>query len=852
MPWSSYARQPDGRVRLVDDTGGTLDLLPSPSVDAEIARIDGAMQPMVPEVVPDGIVTAKSAPMAANRAQMITPPAAPVVNVAPPAAGNPLVPPAPIVAAPAPAPGSPLAPMAAPPAPTGPAPAAPAAPPPPAGPSPAGLGAGKIVRGQNWGNVNAEDQLRGAQANLLIQQANEELKGSPGRFVPGGTFPTGRTEQFAPGPDPLATAEREAAERKLARVDDALTWVETHRQQDLGDAAQAEAARAAERQRQLDELNARQQQKLGGVLEQIDTGRRELADAKIDPDRKLKEMSTGQRATTALLMLLGGFGKALAGEDGDPMAMRVLDESIKMDIDLQREAIDRKRGNLNTLGEIYRLTREQFGDERMAQDAAYLAGLEIYKAKIQKVHAEADAAMGVETQYDADGRIIASNPYSIKAQRLLAALDVEQARLREQLSQAAAGQVSQQFATVQDRIEGGKAPNREKAAKLLGEAAKAAGSEGQQVTYGDQKFKLGAFVEPGEGKALRGDLGGIENLKADIALLEKELKDHPVDSKTFNKSKVDGLMERISSKGNVVLGQGAKNNDEAARWNAILGGVMTNGVGAVQDMSRWADDMAKRKLDQVNAKPAGAGPKINVPQELQDKASGARPMGGGGGVVGLPRGAAPQQRPSSPVVRSTGAAASPLDRAGAAVVQLREAKDDKARAKTVTLLRSTLRDSLQAGQLGESEYKAALTLADAGDVDGLLGFLGRMRGAVPLAPGAAMRPDDLNRAISNRLLMSQLDRAGEPALRAMATPPAALTTVVQKTKGKLLPTEKRLWLGPRPPRSRSTGPMTRPCRCLRRRLRRSCARESTGSRKTRPCPCRRRMGPGRRSPARRP
>lgn len=845
MAWSSYARQPDGKVRLVDDAGGTLDLLPSPSVDAEIARID-ALTPMQPEVVPDGIVSAGSGPMTAQRAQMITPPAAPVVNVSPPAAGNPLVPPAPVVAAPAPAPGSPLVPMApAPPAPTAPTPApAPAAPgAPPAGPSPAGLGAGKIVRGQSWGNVNAEDQLRGAQANLLIQQANEELRGSPGRFVPGGTFPTGRTEQFAPGPDPLATAEREAAEKKLARVDDALTWVETHRQQDLGDAAQAEAARAAERQRQLDELNARQQQKLGGVLEQIDTGRRELADAKIDPDRKLKEMSTGQQAGAAIAMLLGGFGKALSGESGDPMAMRVLDDAIKLDIDLQREAIDRKRGNLNTLGEIYRLTREQFGDERMAQDAAYLAGLEIYKAKIQKLNAEADAAMGVETQYDADGKIIASNPYSIKAQRLLAALDVEQARLREQLSQAAAGQVSQQFATVQDRVEGGKAPNREKAAKLLGDAAKAAGSEGQRVTYEDQKYKIGAFAEQGEGKTLRKELGDIESFKADVKLLEKELKDHPVDSKTFNKSKIDGLMERISSKANVVLGQGAKNNDEAARWQAILGGVMTNGVGAVQDLNRWADDMARRKLDQVDAKPAGAGPKLNVPQDLLDKASGARPIGG---VVGLPR-AAPQQRPSSPVVRSTGAAASPLDRAGAAVVQLREAKDDKARDKTVALLRSTLRDSLRAGQLGEPEYKAALTLADAGDVDGLLGFLGRMRGAVPLAPGAAMRPDDLNRAISNRLLMSQLDRAGKPTFQALATPPAALTTVATKTKGKA----KKLWPAPRPPRSRSTGPTTRPCRCLRPKPRRSCARESTGSRKTPSSPCRRPMAPGSRSPARR-
>ncbi len=781
MAWSSYSRQPDGRVRFVDDAGGELLLVDSPAVDAQMREIDARSAPpapMTPAPMPDGIAVASSGPMTTSRAQMVALPPGPVVNVAPPAPGSPLVPP-------------PAAGTAAPPPPP---------PPPPAGGAPApqataGVGQQltnpppKIVRsGAGAGIGDAEDRVKGAQAQLLIDQANEELRGSPGRFVPGGTFPTGRTEQFTPGPDPLATADREDAERRLVRHDDALTWVEAHRQQDLGDAAQAEAARAAERQRQMEELQARQAEKLGGVLGEIDAKRKELADSRLDPDRLLASMSTGQQALAAIGLALGSFGKAMSGDEGEATAMRMLDEAIRTDLDMQRFAIEQKRGDLNTLGEIYRLTREQFGDERMAQEAAYLAGLEIYKAKIQKIHAEADAALGVETQYDEEGKIIAGAPYSIKAQRLLAALEVEQARLRESLSQQANGQVAQQYVTTQDRVEGGKAPNRKKAADLLGEAAKAMDGGGQQVTYDGQKYRMGSFVEQGEGKALRSDLGGIENLKADIALLEKELKDHPIDSKTFNKSKVQGLMERVSSKANVVLGQGAKNNDEAKRWESILGGVMTNGVGAVQDMSRWADDMAKRKLDQVNARPAGQGPSVRMPQELTDKVEGKRPVGGGGGVVGLPRQAAPA-RPPSPVARTSGATASPLDRAGAAVVQLRTAKDDKAQAKVRATLNAALNDSLRAGQLGSGEYTAAKMLADAGDVDGLLGFLGRMRSAPQLA-GTSPAPspasqEEFNRRLSAQMMTRELERLLE---RLMAPTNTALqagpvTTSIVTTTG---------------------------------------------------------------------
>lgn len=777
MPWTSYARQPDGRVKFVDDAGGELTLLDSPSVAEQMAQIDAAgppapapppapMVPMTPEAVPDGIVVAKSPTMTVDYAQVPNqlptqpePPAAAVPG------SNPLVPPAPLLGAPAPpTPGNALVP-AAPTVPTpAPAAAAPAAP-------------GPIVRA--GGGNSAEDQIKAAQANLLLQQAREELRSSPGTVIPGGTFPTGRAEQFAAGPNPEDTLVREDAERRLGRAQSDLVYVEARKNQELQETNAAEAQRAADRQKQLQELQARQQEKLGGVLKQIDDKRQEIADAKLDPDRLLKNMSGGQQVATAIMLALGGFGKALAGEDGPSGAMAQIDQALKTDLEMQRWAVDQKRGDLNSLGEIYRLTKEQFGDEKMAMDAAYLAGLDIYKAKIAKTMAEADAAMGVETQVDENGQIIAGAPYSMRAAELIAKIDVDQARVREQLSQAANGQVTQQYQTVQDKVVGGKAPNRKKAAELLGEAAKVAGTSGQQVTYDNQKYALGNFVEPGEGKKLREDLGDIQSLKTDIALLQKQLTDHPVGSKTFDKAKTDGLMERISSKGNVILGQGAKNNDEAARWAAILGGVMTGGVDAVRDMDRWADNMARNKLDQVNAKPAGQGMKgVTLPQEVADVASGKKALPSGGGIV-RPSTAG---KPSAPVVRANGVRATPLDRAGASLVTATTAKNDKTKAAATKAARLALDDSLRANQLGPREYAVAVQMADAGDVDGLLAFLGRMRGTVSLGPGPSL--EDYNRSVSNQLMLQELRRAGKAPRQALSSGPSVTTVSISTSTGK--------------------------------------------------------------------
>lgn len=777
LPWSGYEKQGDGRVRFYDDAGGEFLAVPTPGVNAAMAELDARnapppppamQQPLAPAAMPDPVISMQGPPQTMRLTSDAPDPSAQG------ASGN--------AAPPAPEPAG--------------AGGAPQAPPPSAqgqdqgqGGASQGPAAGQpaqptspIVRvGGGAGGPTAGD----AAAGLYSQAAAAALRGSPGTFVPGGTFPTGKTVQYAPGPDPAVTRAREQAERQLGNAQSDLVHVEARKQQEMAEAAQLEAQRAEARQRQMAELQAREQVKLDEVLGEIDTRRKDLADARLDPDRLIRTMSTGREMILAAGMALGAFGKALSGDTGTPMAFDVLDKAIKGDIEEQRFAIEQKRGDLNTLGEIYRLTKERFGNERMAQEAAYLAGTEVYKAKILRMTAEAEAAMGVETQYDENGEIVASSPYSMRAKEAVARLAVEQAARREALSQQMNGQIAQQFVTTQDKVTGGSGPNFAKAAEFMEKAAKAGEGGAQQVMYGGQKYKLAPYVEQGEGKDLRKSLSGIEAAKREAAIVERYLTENPIGSRTFDASRLNGMLERVTSFANVELGQGTKGKEEMARWDDITKNIFTNGVGAVGDIHAWLDSKAKNALDQVGATPAQQGPRMPIPQAVQDAASGkAKPSGDG--VVGLPRQAA---EPSAPVVRANGTRATPLDRTGAAVIQATTATSDKGRASAVDLAKKSLRESLTAGQLGAREYKVAVEMAEAGQFGELLDFLGRMRSSFSVAsPEPALTPQQqkaLAPALARQLQMAGLSdyttRAGAEKKLGVGTVSTKITT---KTKGR--------------------------------------------------------------------
>lgn len=868
MAWVDYTRQDDGRLRLVDDQGGELLAVPTPSVQQMTAEIDArkANALATPAPMPDPIITAQNAPQSMQLDQVgppVTPavpaagsggggnpfaPPAPLVNVAPPTGANPFAPAAPLVNVAPSVGGSALAPMA----PAAPDPAAtPAAAPPAPAAQPAPVGpivrAGGAAQGPTPGSVAA---------GLYFRAAEEEAKGSPGMVVPGGTFPTGHTVQFAPGPDPAATRARELAEKQLGNVRSDLAYVEARKQQELGELATGEAQRAAERQRQMQDIQAREREKLGGLLDELDTKRRDLADAKVDPDRLINGMSTGRQAILAIGMALGGFGKALAGEDGPSQAMQTWKEAVANDIENQKYAIEKKRGDLNELGKVYAMAKERFGDERMALDATYLAGLDIYKAKIARTVAEADAAMGVETQYDENGQIIASSPYSMKAKEAFAAIAVEQARIRESLSQQSAGQVAQQYVTTQTRVVGGKRPNLKAAAELVEKGEKALGESGeqQQVNYNNQQYKLGKFVSPSEGADVRKKLNLVGTLQQQIARAQRLRNSLVGVDPLKNKEYVD-IVNGIAGMRSVLIDQGVLQGNEREEFQDLSKSILS-GSDVLNNIGAMADRIAGGYLDQLDAKPIGQGSKVAVPQGLQDAADGKKlPAGGGGGGGG--GAAAPSKAPPSPVVRASGARALPLDRAGAATLQASTADGDKARGKAVALVRQHLRESLAAKQLGPSEYKVALQMANDEQFDELLDFLGRMRGAT--GPVPALTPEE-QAALGRSLAASTaIQRAGLADFQTQAGADRALgvgTTVTTKVSTKGPPAvkagkfvnlqgKKKLWPAPHRRRSPSTAPTTSPSRWPPTRPRRCCGRGSTVCRKMRPCRCRRRTAPGR-------
>lgn len=783
MPaWTSYDQQPDGRYRFVDDQGGELYLLPSPSVDAVRAEIDARnappaapmatpsppamQQPLAPAAMPDPVISMQGPPQTMRLASD-----APDPN-AQGASGN-AAPPAPEPA------GAGGAPQAPPPSAQGQggAPSVPATPGAPAPTSP-------IVRGPG-GSGAAPGSVA---ADLWYKAAEEEAKGSPGMVIttPGGTFETGKTVQFAPGPDPGATRARERAEKKLGDAQSDLIYVEARKQQEQAELAQAEAARAQERQRQLAELQARQQEKLAPIFEEIDAKRKDLAASKVDPDNLIKEMSSGRQALLGVAMALGGFGKALAGEDGPPMAMQLWKEAVANDIANQKYAIEKKRGDISSLGQVYQLAKERFDDERMAQDAAYLAGLEVYKAKILKTVAEADAAMGVETQYDENGQIVAGAPYSMRAKAALAALGVEQAKLRENLSQQANGQVAQQFVTTQDKttVVGGKKPNWAKSAEYAEKGDKAAGGDGeqQQVNYNGQQYKVGKFVSPSEGAEVRKKLNLISTLRQQIAKAQS-LRNSIVGVDPMSNSEYVDTVNTIAGMRSVLIEQGVLQGNEREEFQGLSKSILS-GADVLKNIGNMSDRLASGYMDQLDAKPMQPGGRANVPQGLKDAVSGKKTPGAPIIVGGARQQAAAP--PSAPVVRASGAKASPLDRTGAAVVQASTAGDDKAKAKAVDLANRSLREALAAKQIGPGEYKVALQMAKDGQYDELLDFLGRMRGTVSTTP-QPITPEDqaaLARSISAQVA---LGRVGLTPFQTQAGADRALgvgTTTISTKIGK--------------------------------------------------------------------
>ncbi len=104
---------------------------------------------------------------------------------------------------------------------------------------------------------------------------------------------------------------------------------------------------------------------------------RQAMDMRVDPARMWKNASTGQKIQLGIAALLGAWGSALQGKQ-ENMGVKIIDDAIKRDVDLQMQDIAAKREGATETVRMAKLLMEQGATSREAAD--YIRNLQILSA----------------------------------------------------------------------------------------------------------------------------------------------------------------------------------------------------------------------------------------------------------------------------------------------------------------------------------------------------------------------------------------------------------------------------------------------------------------------------------------
>jgi hypothetical protein len=311
---------------------------------------------------------------------------------------------------------------------------------------------------------------------------------SAGTLVKGGKMQTGEQWQGAVGPNADTVEAMRANAQGAGRLQriqaDALNERDLAAAKIAGEQADYET-KAAEVQAQIAQ---RKQAALEGIGAQAQALQQKIASAEIDDGRWWGSKSAADKATIGIAVALDGIVRGLTGRPGQPNA--VLQEVYRQqdrDLDMQIKGVEKQKGDLNDLQRIYVQTKEQYGDEALAADAAKLAGLVGFKAKIQAEAAKADAvqatdpvfkkqqlqemaeaeqaiavALGADSEdakRAAEARIqkLAARTRSYSVRGKLLELDVDRRVLEQQaaIEERMNGTLAKSYGFTQDRVVGG-------------------------------------------------------------------------------------------------------------------------------------------------------------------------------------------------------------------------------------------------------------------------------------------------------------------------------------------------------------------------------------------------------------
>ena len=196
--------------------------------------------------------------------------------------------------------------------------------------------------------------------------------GSAGQRAGGGmsmsrsTRAPGETTGF--NPTPLA-ADPEAEKRQIEAA--TIAGLAGDIEQRLAD---EKAQIAAKREAFLVTSQERLQQRLAERQRQAQQMREEILAQKVDPNRIYGNMSTGQRITTLVAMVLGGLGRAGAG--GSNPVIDALDREVDRDIEIQKGEIGRRMT-------MYQSFLDEGNDEMEAWKLTRAASLDAIAAQLE-------------------------------------------------------------------------------------------------------------------------------------------------------------------------------------------------------------------------------------------------------------------------------------------------------------------------------------------------------------------------------------------------------------------------------------------------------------------------------------
>jgi len=156
-------------------------------------------------------------------------------------------------------------------------------------------------------------------------------------------------------------------------------------------------AKAAEAQMQQQrELQQSFKEQSAGIQAERKALMHDLQNNKIDPKRYENAMSGGQKAATAIGLLLSGAGSGLTGQPN--MAMEYLNKQIERDVDAQRQNIHNKQNMLHAF-------EQQFGNLKDATTMMSVFYADKYKLDIAKAAAQAGTPMAAAQAKMAEGAL---------------------------------------------------------------------------------------------------------------------------------------------------------------------------------------------------------------------------------------------------------------------------------------------------------------------------------------------------------------------------------------------------------------------------------------------------------------